>query len=116
MSNIPFEAIDWETVPKVEYPGETGTSIWQTIQFEGFRIRIVEYKKDYLADHWCEKGHIVHCLQGEFTTQLENGEKITLNQGMSFVVSDNISSHLTISENGAKLFIIDGDFLSNQAD
>lgn len=116
MTNIPFETINWETIPKVEYPGEKGTSIWQTIQFEGLRIRMVEYKEDYLADHWCKKGHILHCLQGKFTTQLENGEKIILREGMSFVVSDNLSSHLSISENGAKLLIIDGEFLRNQLD
>jgi hypothetical protein len=111
MSNIPFETINWESVPKVEYPGETGTSIWQTIQFEGLRIRIVEYKKNYLADHWCEKGHIVHCLQGEFTTQLKDGKQVTLSQEMSFVVSDKLSYHLSICENGAKLLIVDGNFL-----
>jgi quercetin dioxygenase-like cupin family protein len=116
MSNIPFEAIDWKAVPKVEFPGEMGTSIWQTIQFEGLRVRIVKYKKGYLADHWCKKGHIVHCLKGEFITELENGDKITFRKGMTFVVSDNLSSHLSISENGAKLLIIDGDFLSNKID
>ena len=111
MSNIPFQSIDWSAVPKVEYPGEQGTSYWQTIQFEGLRVRIVEYQAGYLADHWCTKGHIVHCLEGEFVTKLENGENIILIKGMSFVVSDDLSSHLSISKDGATLLIIDGDFL-----
>jgi hypothetical protein len=64
--NIPFQTIDWTTIPKVEYKGEAGAAMWQTVQFPGLRIRIVEYLKGYLADHWCQKGHIVHCLQGEF--------------------------------------------------
>lgn len=114
MSNIPFEKIDWSKIPKNEYSGENGTSFWQTVEFEALRIRIVEYKNGYLANHWCKKGHIVHCLQGEFITELENGDKVTFSQGMSFVVSDNLSSHLLISENGAKLLIIDGDFLKSK--
>jgi len=69
--NIPFQTIDWTTIPKVEYKGETGTATWQTVQFPGLRIRIVEYSKGYLADHWCRKGHIVHCLEGEFISELQ---------------------------------------------
>lgn len=111
MSHISFQTIDWSTIPQVEYPGEHGTSFVQTMQFEGLRLRIVEYKKGYLANRWCEKGHIVHCLQGEFIIELGNMEKVTFSQGMSFVVSDDLSSHRAYSENGAKLFIIDGDFL-----
>ncbi|MCP9756126.1 hypothetical protein EGI26_13270 [Lacihabitans sp. CCS-44] len=113
MSNIPFQLINWNEIIKVEYPSEKGKSIWQTIQFEGLRIRIVEYSPDFLADHWCAKGHIVHCLEGSFITELAGDDPVVLNQGMSFVVSDNLSSHLSISENGAKLLIIDGDFLKN---
>jgi len=58
MYNIPFETIDWTKVEKTEHTGETGTSFWQTLQKDGLRIRIVEYSAGYLADHWCEKGHI----------------------------------------------------------
>ncbi len=73
-NNIPFQTIDWTMIPKIENKGETGTSTSQTIQFPGLRIRIVEYSKGYLADHWCQKGHIVHCLEGEFISELQNGE------------------------------------------
>lgn len=111
MSNIPFQSIDWSSIPKVEHPGETGTSYWQTIQLDGLRVRIVEYSPGYLADHWCQKGHIVHCLSGEFTSELENGQAVSLSEGMSYIVSDELSSHRSISEAGVKLLIIDGDFL-----
>jgi len=111
MSFIPFQAISWENVPKTEHLGETGISFWQTLQYEGLRIRIVEYSAGYLADHWCQKGHIVHCLVGDFVSELDNGESFRLEQGMSYVVSDNLSSHRSFSENGVKLLIIDGDFL-----
>ncbi|MEP7252206.1 MAG: DHCW motif cupin fold protein [Ginsengibacter sp.] len=111
MSNISFQTIDWSNVIKTEHPGEGGTSFWQTIQFDKLRIRIVEYSAGYLADHWCRKGHIVHCLEGEFTSELESGEMFPLSKGMTYVVSDNLSSHRSISKNGVKLLIIDGDFL-----
>ncbi|MFA6275287.1 MAG: DHCW motif cupin fold protein [Pedobacter sp.] len=111
MSNIPFQSIDWSKIEKTEHQGETGISYWQTIQFEGLRMRLVEYSSGYLADHWCQKGHIVHCLEGEFNSELENGEVFFLTRGMSYIVSDDLSSHRSISKNGVKLLIIDGDFL-----
>lgn len=113
MSNIPFQTIDWTSVEKVKYKGETGEAIWQTLQLGGLRIRLVEYSANYLADHWCQKGHIVHCLEGEFITELSTGEKTTLSKGQSYVVSDDLSSHRSTSNNGVKLLIIDGDFLKN---
>lgn len=111
MSHIPFQTIDWTSIEKVEHKGETGVAIWQTLQLGGLRIRLVEYSKGYLADHWCEKGHIVHCLEGSFITELSTGEKTTLSKNESYVVSDELSSHRSFSENGVKLLIIDGDFL-----
>jgi len=111
MSPIPFQKIDWNSIERIEYQGDTSVAFWQTVQKEGLRIRLVEYAKGYLADHWCQKGHIMHCLEGEFITELEGGEKIRFSKGETFVVSDDLSSHRTFSENGVKLFIIDGDFL-----
>ena len=113
MSNIPFQTIDWNKITKVEHVGEHGTSFWQTIQFGGLRVRIVEYTAGYLADHWCQKGHIVHCLEGGFVSELENGEEVSLSSGMTYIVSDNLSSHRSLSKNGVKLLIIDGDFLKS---
>ncbi len=111
MSNIPFQTIDWNSIEKIEYKGEQGIALWQTIQFGGLRIRLVEYSHEYLADHWCQKGHIVHCLEGEFISELSTGEKINLTKGGTYVVSDDLSSHRSVTANGAKLLIIDGDFL-----
>ena len=111
---IPFQAIQWDKIPKTTHTGETGISYWQTLQFPGLRIRLVEYSAGYFADHWCKKGHIVHCLEGEFTSELQSGDSLKLTKGMSYVVTDDASSHRSISENGVKLLIIDGDFLSNK--
>lgn len=109
--SIPFQTINWDTVPHTKHPGETGTALWQTLHFDGIRIRLVEYSPGYLADHWCQKGHIVHCLEGAFVSELENGEPFALSKGMTYVVSDNLSSHRSVSKEGVKLLIIDGDFL-----
>jgi hypothetical protein len=109
--NIPYQSIDWSQITPSIHKGETGTAYWQTMQFEGLRIRIVEYSAGYLADHWCKKGHIVHCIEGEFTSELKDGTLSTLTKGMTYVVSDDLSSHRSSTEKGVKLLIIDGDFL-----
>jgi quercetin dioxygenase-like cupin family protein len=108
---IPFQTIDWSLIPKIDFKGETGVAARQTLQFDGLRVRIVEYSKGYVADHWCQKGHIVHCLEGEFVSELENGEKYILKQGMSYIVTDEVSSHRSVTKEGVKLLIIDGEFL-----
>jgi len=111
MSGIPFQTIDWNQISKTENIGETGIAYWQTLQLGGLRIRKVTYSENYIADHWCQKGHIVHCLEGNFTSELENGEKFELSKGMTYVVSDDVSSHRSITTTGVELLIIDGDFL-----
>ncbi len=111
MRQIPFTNIDWVNVPKEYHSGETGTAIWQSIHYLDFRIRIVEYSANYKANHWCQKGHIVHCLEGEFITEHQNGTQYILKKGMTYVVSDDLSSHRSLSENGVRLLIIDGNFL-----
>ena len=113
LTNIDFQTINWSEIEKTIHPGETGEATWQTLQFTGLRIRIVEYSAGYLADHWCQKGHIVHCLEGEFVSELESGEEFTLTAGMTYVVSDGLSSHRSVAKNGVKLLIIDGDFLAS---
>ena len=109
--NIPFTTIDWSAVPRTEHKGTTGVAYWQTVQFEGLRVRIVAYSPGYVADHWCQKGHIVHCLEGRVVNEQENGRKSELTPGMSYVVSDDLSSHRSVTEQGVKLLIVDGDFL-----
>ena len=110
-AGIPYRAIDWGLVPRTEHKGETGTSFWRTVEIDGLRIRVVEYSAGYLADHWCRKGHIVHCLEGEFVNEQENGEKTVMAKGMTYVVSDGASSHRSRTEGGATLLIVDGAFL-----
>ena len=113
--NIAFQRIDWSCVPKTIHQGETGLATWQTIQFPGLRIRVVEYSENYRADHWCCKGHIVHCLEGEFISETPEGSCSFFKKGMTYVVTDEVSSHRSATEKGVKLLIIDGDFLKYQS-
>lgn len=110
-TEIPFQLINWNKIPKEDHKGESGIAYWQTVQFNGLRIRLVEYSPGYIADHWCQKGHIVYCLEGDFTSELENGGQHILTPGTTYVVSDNMSSHRSFTKNGVKVLIIDGDFL-----
>jgi hypothetical protein len=112
MSNYAFQTIDWSAIPLTEHPGDLGTATWRTLQLPGLRIRMVEYSPGYLADHWCQKGHIVHCLEGAFDSELKDGQSFHLTEGMTYVVSDDLSSHRSSTNVGVKLLIIDGDFLS----
>ena len=80
--NIPFQITDWKNIPAAEHKGETGVAYWKILQFEGLRIRMVEYSKNYKADHWCGKGHIIYCVEGEMDTELADGRTIKLSKGM----------------------------------
>ena len=110
-SAIPFQLTSWQDVPVTVYKGETGEAYWRTKMFGDLRIRMVEYSPNYKADHWCEKGHIIYCIEGEMTTEMADGSLHVLTQGMTYQVSDNMSSHRTFSQQGVKLLIIDGAFL-----
>ena len=68
---------------------------------------MVDYSAGYLADHWCEKGHILLCIEGELTTDLKDGRSFTLTPGMSYQVADGSEPHRSRTAQGARLFIVD---------
>ena len=109
--SIPFQNTDWESIPATQHNGEIGIAYWKTIEYGDLRIRVVEYSENYKADHWCSKGHIIYCIEGEMISELSDGSQHKLTKGMSYQVSDELSSHRTFSAQGVKLFIIDGVFL-----
>lgn len=111
-AGIPFQVIDWAGLDEVESAGEKGFALSRIVEESALRIRMLEYSAGYLADHWCRKGHLVHCLKGSFTTEMEDGPKYVLEEGMSYIVSDELSSHRSYSEHGTTLLIVDGDFLA----
>ena len=107
LTDIPFGTTDWSTIERTEHRGEQGIAYWRTQTFGGIRVRMAEYSPGYRADHWCAKGHILLCLEGELHTELEDGRKFTLRPGMSYQVADNAEPHRSHTDVGAKLFIID---------
>jgi hypothetical protein len=107
MSNIPFGVTNWSQIEKTEHKGETGFAYWRTCNFGDIRVRLVEYTPGYLADHWCAKGHILFCIEGELHTELKDGRKFTLKPGMSYQVADDAEPHRSVTATGAKLFIVD---------
>jgi len=103
----PLEAIDWNEIPATRHAGETGVATWRTLQKGEVRIRMVEYSPGYLADHWCEKGHVIHVVKGELITELSDGTVLSLCLGMSYVVGDKEGAHRSRTATGATLFIVD---------
>ncbi len=107
MSDIPFGTTDWSEVERTEHPGETGKAYWRTRNFGPIRVRMVEYTPGYLADHWCQKGHLLYCVAGELDTELADGRRFTLTPGMSYQVADGAEPHRSSTTDGATLFIVD---------
>jgi hypothetical protein len=107
MDDIPFGTTEWAAVSPTVHPGETGEARWRTREFGGIRVRVVEYSPGYLADHWCEKGHILYVLDGILDTELSDGSVVRLTPGTSYQVADGASSHRSRTETGARLFIVD---------
>lgn len=107
MTGIPFALTDWSQVEPTAHPGEQGVAHWRTQAFDAIRVRMVEYSPGYLADHWCRKGHVLLCLEGELSTELEDGRRFTLKPGMSYQVADGAEAHRSSTKIGAKLFIVD---------
>ena len=107
MSAIPFGTTDWVQIAPTEHKGDTGVATWRTQQFGAIRVRMVEYSPGYLADHWCVKGHILLCLEGQLDTELQDGRRVTLTPGMSYQVANHAEAHRSSTAAGAKLFIVD---------
>lgn len=105
---LPFTTTDWSLIAPTKHPGETGMALWRTLIVGDIRIRRVDYSAGYLADHWCDRGHILFVLEGTLETELKDGRRVTLTAGMSYQVSDfGDAAHRSSTETGAKLFIVD---------
>lgn len=107
LSAIPFATTDWSSVDSTEHKGESGVATWRTRQFGEIRVRMVEYSAGYVADHWCTKGHILLCVDGQLETELKDGRVFTLRPGMSYQVADDAEPHRSRTHVGATLFIVD---------
>jgi quercetin dioxygenase-like cupin family protein len=78
------------------------------LNIDNLRVRMVEYSPGYLADHWCDRGHVLYVLEGEMETELRDGRRFTLTAGMSYQVSDfGDAAHRSSTRSGVRLFIVD---------
>lgn len=107
IEDVPFSTLDWNTVPRTQHPGTTGTATWRTFAMGNIRVRMVEYSAGYEADHWCSKGHVLLVLEGELTTELADGRRFELAAGMTYQVADGAEPHRSSTRTGARLFIVD---------
>ena len=105
---LPFTTTKWQDIEPTRHPGQTGHALWRTLSVGDIRIRHVEYSAGYVADHWCDRGHILLVLEGELHTELKDGRHFILTAGMSYQVSDyGDSAHRSSTPTGAKLFVVD---------
>ena len=107
LTAVPFGITDWSTLEPELHPGASGSASWRTCHFGTTRVRRVDYSAGYLADHWCRRGHVLLCLEGELHTELEDGRRFTLTAGMSYQVGNDMEAHRSSTATGAKLFIVD---------
>ncbi len=107
IESVPFTTTDWSAVPETAHPGETGVAYWRTLEAGNIRVRMVRYSPGYKADHWCARGHVLLVLDGELTTELQDGSTHVLRQGMSYEVASDVAPHRSHTETGATLFIVD---------
>ena len=104
---FPFQTFQWDNIPSESHTGESGFATWQVMHVGNIRVRRLEYSPGYKADHWCRKGHIIHCLEGEMTTELEDGRMIKLTKGMTYIVGDDCEAHRSYTAPGCLLFVVD---------
>jgi hypothetical protein len=107
IEDVPFCTIDWSKIAPTTHPGETGHATWRTLEKGNIRVRMVEYSPGYKADHWCSRGHVLLVLEGEMVTELQDGRRFVMGPGVSYQVAENDAPHRSITEKGAKLFIVD---------
>ncbi|HWA62576.1 MAG TPA: DHCW motif cupin fold protein [Caulobacteraceae bacterium] len=106
--SLAFTVTDWAALDATRHPGERGEALWRTLEIGDVRVRMVEYSPGYLADHWCDRGHILFVVEGELDTELKDGRTVRLTAGMSYQVSDfGDAAHRSSTRTGARLFIVD---------
>ncbi len=108
LPTLPFTKVDWDMLPGTEHKGEPGMAIWRTLTNGDVRMRVVEYSPGYVADHWCDRGHVIYVLEGELQTELQDGRRFTFGPGSGYTVSDfGDAAHRSSTVTGARLFIVD---------
>lgn len=105
---LPCGMIDWAKELPETLSGETGTASARTRRFGDIQLRLVDYSAGYLADHWCDKGHVLLVVAGSLMIEHRDGSRFELPAGASWHVADGgAPAHRVVCERGATAFIID---------
>jgi hypothetical protein len=108
LADVPCGMIDWAHVPCTTHPGATGHAVMRSRVLGDIQLRMVEYSAGYLADHWCDKGHILLVTEGAVLLEHRDGTRYELATGATWHVADNAAApHRVICEHGAAVFIVD---------
>lgn len=107
LENINPTSFHWDNLIAEKFDGESGCTIIKTQYVGTIKIRYVEYSANYLADHWCTKGHIVYVISGALIIEHNDKTELLLNHGSTYIVGDNSMAHKAKSVNGATVFIVD---------
>jgi hypothetical protein len=108
LNNFVAGSVVWAQIPESVYPGTLGTATVRSHQVGNVQLRLVVYSANYLADHWCHKGHIVFVLAGQLIIEHQHSLTYTLMPGSSYYVADDDGPpHRVLSENGATIFMVD---------
>ena len=78
-----------------------------------YNAQDIHLSQFYASDHLLNPSKMGD-FEGDFETEMKTGEKILLTKGMTYVVSDELSSHRSYAKYGVKLLIIDGEFLKQK--
>jgi|SRR6266851_313678 len=108
LDNLPVGITDWSEVTALVYPGESGRATMRMCQFGDICLRLIDYSSNYVADHWCHKGHIVFVVARQLVIEHQHGLSYRLTPGTSYHVTDDEGPpHRALSENGATVFVVD---------
>ena len=107
IKNINPTSFNWDDFVSEKFDGETGYATIKTQTIGTIKIRQVQYSINYLADHWCDKGHIVFVISGQLIIEHKDNTEIILNSGSTYVVGDNSMAHKAKSTVGATVLIVD---------
>jgi hypothetical protein len=107
IEDVPYTSIDWSRLQPAEQPGQTGSVTSRGVEAGNLRVRLLDFGPGYMADHWCERGHVAYVIDGEVVNELSDGTTSVLSAGMSFAVADGKPSHRTFTRTGARVFIVD---------
>ena len=107
IDNFSPNSFDWGRIPSEKTIGETGFAIVKWQSMGNIKVRWVEYANNYIADHWCDKGHIVFVISGQLIIEHKDKSIHIIDSGSTYLVGDNTMPHKAKSVNGAIVFIID---------